>query len=84
MLKQLCLIPLLAIGLIFMGCKEDSSEFDAKSNTLAITHANECDLLSLDKGHILSIILPGNPSTGYGWTIKRLPTILKLLPDSVQ
>lgn len=83
MFKTSGFISLLTMAAMIMGCSSDSSETQARTNTVSITNANQCQLLSLDQNQELLVTLPSNPSTGYSWTISHLPSILLELPAPV-
>lgn len=84
MLKKFCIISLLTMTGILTGCSDDPPKTEVRTNSISITNANECQLLNLDRGQELSITLPSNPSTGYGWSISLMPTILQQMPETAQ
>lgn len=83
MFKTGSFISVFTMAAMIMGCSSDSSETQARTNTVSITNANQCQLLSLDQSQELLVTLPSNPSTGYSWSISHLPSILLELPAPV-
>lgn len=64
---------------LVLGC--DDSSADAPS--AAITQSQNGETIALAKGESLAIQLPGNPTTGYEWTVAQLdPAFLRLADSS--
>ena len=61
-----------------LGC--DNSSADASS--AAVTQSQNGETIALPKGESLTIELPGNPTTGYEWTVAQLDPAFLRLADS--
>lgn len=72
--------------LLFAGCGDSST--DSAADAVTATQAQNGSTVTLAKDAILSVILAGNPTTGYQWTVvENNPALLQPLepvyePDS--
>ncbi len=63
-----------ALSLGVMGCR--------KSEPIVLTQADNHGEVRVTQGAIVEVVLPGNPTTGYEWTVAHTEASLLPLVDS--
>ena len=80
---SLLLITVIAIGTASFGQQAASaSKVQSASSNVLLTEQDNGKDIDLTIGSTLIVKLPGNPSTGYNWTIVGEPSPLKLQKTS--
>jgi len=74
MKKIVALVLVAVLALAFVGCS--SSGGGTSASTVKITQAEQGKTVDAKVGDTLIVSLEGNPSTGYTWVAKDLPSFL--------
>jgi inhibitor of cysteine peptidase len=70
----LALVVLLCIAVV--GCAKESAPVAAPSSAARVTAADAGGSVDIAVGGLLTIALPANPSTGYGWVATNTPEFM--------
>ena len=81
-LLSLCVCSALSVGLAVALCAaafHAAAQTSASGSVVTVTDAENGKTIELSSGETLRVKLPGNPSTGYDWTLDGDPAPLKLI-----
>ncbi len=79
-MKRIVALALMAaLAFTVSGCSSSSSSGGGTSaGTVKVTEADQGKTVEAKVGDTLVVALAGNPSTGYAWVAKDVPSFLKL------